>query len=78
MVSSCLTSLGARTVPFFSTSDWSRPAAPAAWPVASEPVTAGITMCACPPYWVVPELRNQVPTGTFVPKPSVWSVCSSD
>ena len=24
-------------------------------------------MCAWPPYWVVPELRNQVPIGTFVP-----------
>ena len=35
--------------------------------MAADPVTAFITMCACPPYCVVPELRNQVPIGTFVP-----------
>ncbi len=65
-VISCLTSLGSSGVPFSRAWEMTSPAAPDAWPVAADPVTAGIVMCAWPPYCVVPELRNQVPIGRFV------------
>ena len=47
--------------------DFTNPAAPAAWPVALLPVSPTVTMGAWPPYWVRPELRNHVPTGTWLP-----------
>ena len=43
--------------------DISRPAAPEAWPVFSEPVEPISTMSALPPYWVRFELRKKLVVG---------------
>ena len=59
----CFTSFEVSGVPRCLAYDLRSPAAPAACPVHSEPVTPFMSMCACPPYCVRFESRSQVPTG---------------
>ena len=59
----CFTSFAVSGLPRCFAYDTRRPAAPAACPVHSEPVTPFMSMCACPPYCVRFESRSQVPIG---------------
>jgi hypothetical protein len=66
-VSTCFTSSALSAMPFARAWDTTRPAAPDAWPVAWLPVSPIMLMWWWPPYWVSPESRNHVSTGTPAP-----------